>query len=100
VLAVLSALARRHLEALMTTATYKYQSDFAKKYVAEGEAKGKAEGKAEAVLTVLAARGLPVTEDARRRISACTDPAQLNAWIGLAATVGSVDALFDPPPRS
>jgi hypothetical protein len=99
VLAVLSASARHHLEALMTTGTYKYQSDFARKYFdqgkAEGEAEGKAEGKAEAVLTVIRARGLTVTDDACQRISACTDSEQLDTWIRLAATVDSIDALFD-----
>ena len=31
----------------MNTGGYEYQTEFARKYVAEGEAKGKAEGKAE-----------------------------------------------------
>jgi hypothetical protein len=73
----------------MATRTYRYQSDFAKRYFATG----KAEGKAEALLILLPARGLTVTDDARQRISACTDPAQLDTWIRLAATVDSVDPL-------
>ncbi|MBC6459444.1 hypothetical protein [Actinomadura sp. HBU206391] len=47
------------------------------------------------MLTVVRARGLTVTDDARQRISACTDPEQLGTWIRLAATVDSIDALFD-----
>ena len=55
VLTVLPVAARRHLEELMTT-TYQYQSDFARKYFAEGEA----QGEVRALLLVLAARGIDV----------------------------------------
>jgi hypothetical protein len=67
----------------MTAKTYEYQSDFAKRYVAqgeargraegeargraEGEARGRAEGEARGVLTVLAARGIAVPDDVRAR---------------------------------
>lgn len=46
VLASLSEAARRELRA-MDPVKYEYQSDFAKRYVAQGRAEGKAEGKAE-----------------------------------------------------
>ncbi|HEY3819803.1 MAG TPA: hypothetical protein VGL81_21705 [Polyangiaceae bacterium] len=77
--------ARAILEALMASGNYEYQSDFARRYVAQG----KAEGLARAVLTVLAARGLDVPEDLRARITACTDLAQLDAWLSRAATAAS-----------
>lgn len=106
VLAVLPEAARRHLEALMMTGTYEYQSDFAKKFFAEGraegevegeargEARGEAKGEAKAIIEVLTARGIPVPEDARARILTCTDLALLGTWIRLAATTDSIDALF------
>jgi hypothetical protein len=62
--------------------------------VAEGEAKGKAEGKAEALLRILAQRGLPVSEDQRRRILACTDLAALDGWLDRALFVASVNELL------
>ena len=45
----------------MKTGDYEYQSDFARRYVAEG----KAEGLAEAILDVLAARGFEIPSDVR-----------------------------------
>jgi hypothetical protein len=62
-------------------------SDFAKKYVADT--------KVEDILTVLATRGIPVTEEARERISGCTDLGRLQSWFHRAITVDTVDALFD-----
>jgi len=58
---------------------------------AEGEARGRAEGEARgraaAVLAVLAARQLSVTDEQGARIRACTDLTQLDKWLALAATV-------------
>ena len=88
----------------MSQGNYQYQSDFAKKYVAEGkaegEAKGKAEGeakgKAEAILRVLGARRLPVADAQRARVLACTDLALLDRWLDRAVTAASADeALAD-----
>lgn len=79
----------------MSHGNYEYQSDFAKKYVAqgraEGEAKGKAEGKAEGILRVLEARQLAVTEAQRERILACADLAVLDSWLVRAVTAASTD---------
>jgi predicted transposase YdaD len=85
---------------------YEYQSDFAKKYVAQGEAKGRAEGEAEgraagkaegeanALLHVLAARRLTVSDAQRARILACTDLDTLTRWIERAVTAETTDAVF------
>lgn len=78
----------------METGTYEYQSDFARKYVAEGREEGRAEGETKALLAVLSARGIDVSDDARERISNCADIEQIEAWIRLAVTVDSTDALF------
>jgi len=61
---------------------------------AAGFAKGEAKGKAAAVLAVLAARGVAVSNEARARIEACTDVAMLDRWISRAATVSSTDEVF------
>jgi hypothetical protein len=56
---------------------------------AEGETKGRAEGRAEALLGLLAARGLEVSEQLRARIRSCTDIATLDRWIARGATARS-----------
>jgi hypothetical protein len=90
VLATLPVVARHYLEELMATGTYEYQSDFARRYVAEG----KAEGKASAVLEVLDARGLDVPEPTRTRIMNCQDLDQLDRWLRRAVAVDAVNDLF------
>jgi flagellar biosynthesis/type III secretory pathway protein FliH len=103
VLAALPEAIRDYLEALMSAtairARYGYQSDFARRYYAEGEAKGKAEGEAKgeakAVLAFLDARGIEVPDPVREDIIGCTDLDQLDTWIRRAATATKVQELFD-----
>jgi hypothetical protein len=52
---------------------------------------GKAEGKAEAILTVLAARGVLISDDDRARITACADDERLRVWLVRAVMAGCVD---------
>ncbi|MGH3930044.1 MAG: hypothetical protein ACRDTF_08725 [Pseudonocardiaceae bacterium] len=94
VLAALPAAARRHLEALMSTHTYEYLSEYAQKFVTQGKAEGMAEGEASAVLAFLEARGIEVPGSARARIRKCRDLDQLDAWVRRAATADTVDDLF------
>ena len=111
----LNEAARLALEGIMKG--YEYQSDFAKKYVAqgrdegraegrtegrtEGRAEGLAEGRAEAtardVLTVLRARGLAVPDAARERILSQKDPERLERWLEKAAVAASAAAVLDEP---
>jgi flagellar biosynthesis/type III secretory pathway protein FliH len=119
----LNEAARRSLEAMMKG--YEYQSDFAKKYVAQGRVEGRAEGRTEGrvegrtegrvegraegriegrteaaarnVLTVLRARGLAVSDAARERILSQKDPERLERWLKKAAVADSVAAVFDEP---
>jgi hypothetical protein len=95
----LNKAARRTLEAMMKG--YEYQSDFAKKYVAQGRAEGLAEGRADAtardVLTVLRARGLAVSDSARERILSQKDPERLERWLEKAVVAASVAAVLDEP---
>jgi hypothetical protein len=99
VCAALGEAARSALEALMQVPPYReFQSDFVRKHAAlgraEGEAKGKAQGKAEALLAVLEARDLAVTEEQRTRILACQDVAELEQWVRKAVAVSATDELF------
>jgi flagellar biosynthesis/type III secretory pathway protein FliH len=111
----LNEAARRALEAMMKG--YEYQSDFAKKYVAQGRAEGHTEGLTEgltkglteglakgrteeaarAVLTVLRARGLAVPDTLRERILAQKDPDRLERWLEKAVVAASVAAVLDEP---
>jgi hypothetical protein len=70
---------------------YQYQSEFAKRYVAEG----RAEGEAQSVLKVLKARGLAVPDDVRERILAQKDPERLDRWLEKAAVASSVAEVVD-----
>jgi hypothetical protein len=98
VLKVLPAAARDYLERLLTTTSHRYVSDFARRYYdqgeAEGEAKGKAQGEAMAVLAVLDARGIKVSDKVRERVYESTDLGQLETWIRRAATASTADDLF------
>ncbi|GII80558.1 hypothetical protein Sru01_55400 [Sphaerisporangium rufum] len=107
VLAMLPAAAGQILEAMMSTGTREYKSDFARHYYgqgkaeglaegeAKGEARGEAKGEAKMLLLVLAGRGIAVPAGARARILDCTDLAQIEEWGGRAGTIDTIDDLFD-----
>lgn len=119
----LSEATLRAIEARMATGGYQYQSEFAKTYFAqgvaagrvEGRAQGRAEGKTEgraegraeaealtnakAVLAVLEARGLAVTEAQRERVLECVDLTKLERWLRRAATAKTAAAIFTQPKR-
>ena len=79
----------------MSTGTYEYKSDFARRYYGQGREEGRAEGEAKALLGFLGARGIVVPDDARERIMRCTDLDQLETWVRRAVTVSTVEDLFD-----
>ena len=95
----LNEAARRALEAMMKG--YEYQSDFAKKYVAQGRDQGRVEGRAEeaarAVLTALRVRGIAVPEATRERILAQKDPECLERWHERAIVAASLAEVLDEP---
>lgn len=90
----------------MQRGNYECQSEFAGKYVAEGQEEGRRQGREEgfneavrtAVFEVLDVRGLEVDAEMRQRILDCKDPAQLKLWLRKAAVVQSVQELFEPGP--
>jgi hypothetical protein len=101
VLAGLPPAPRARWEAYMTATTgHKYLSEKYRGLVAEGRAEGLAQGQARgesrAVLTVLDARGVPVPDDIREQIRACTDLAQLDIWLRRAATAATAEEVVNP----
>ena len=72
---------------------YEYQSDFAKKYVAQG----RTEEAARALLTVLRARGIAVPDAAREQILAQKDPERLERLLERAAVAPSLAEVLDDP---
>ncbi|MFF0854963.1 hypothetical protein ACWDU8_16645 [Streptomyces sp. NPDC003388] len=66
----------------------------------EGEARGEARGEAKAILRFLEARGISVPEEARDRITSCTDLDLLNHWLDRTPHVESVDDLFAEDPEA
>jgi hypothetical protein len=110
-LAALPEAARRYLEAQMSTHTFEFQSDYARRLraearaealaearaeaLAEARAEARIEGEAKALFDVLAARGWDVPDEVRRRITTCRDPEQLNRWLLRAVNAASLDDIFE-----
>lgn len=80
---------------------YEYQSDFARKYVAQGRAEGLTQGRAKEaahnLLSVLRVRGIAVPDTVRERILAQTDPERLERWLEKAVVAASVSEVIDEP---
>jgi hypothetical protein len=101
--AVVSKTALRILEEMMKTEAPQYYSEFFRNAFAQGkaegraagEAEGRAAGEAEALLVVLAARRVEVPDEARARITACTNLEQLKTWLTRAASITEIDMLFE-----
>ncbi len=98
VLRGLDELARQTLEALMERSEGSpYYSDFANKYYGQGRQEGRQEGRqqgqAEALLTVLSALGLAVSEQDRERILAGSAE-ELGRWIRAAATAADLSEVL------
>lgn len=64
---------------------------------AEGIAAGRAEGIAGALLTVLRARGIALSEAAQFRIASETDLERLKRWLERAAVAASIEDVIDEP---
>ncbi|MET9024010.1 hypothetical protein ABZW96_00150 [Nocardia sp. NPDC004168] len=79
---------------MTSTFKYEYQSDFARKYVAQGRDEGRTEEAVRALLLVLEARGIVVGQKTRAEITGCTDLDRLESWTRKAATAESEHDLF------
>jgi predicted transposase YdaD len=107
VLLSLSANALEGLEATMNSLGYEYQSDFARRYVAqgkaegrvegkvEGRAEGKVEGRVELTLKLLALRFGPLTEGDQTRVRSAQD-AQLDAIAERLLTAQTLEEALGP----
>ncbi|MFG3339731.1 hypothetical protein [Glycomyces sp. NPDC048151] len=62
---------------------------------ARGEARGEVRGKAKAVLEMFELRGIEVSDVARERILACTDPEQADRWFTSAFSASTAEEIFD-----
>jgi hypothetical protein len=71
VFAFLNDAARRALEADMQLDKYEYQSEFARRFLAQGREEGGVLALAGAVLDILDARGIVVAAEQREQIGAC-----------------------------
>lgn len=71
ILSSLSEAARRALRT-MDPAKYEYQSDFAKRYVAQGIMQGRAEGRVALVIRQLALRFGPLTDEVQNQIASAS----------------------------
>lgn len=102
VLASLGEAARKALQS-MDPAKYEYQSDFARRYLAqgriEGRAEGKAEGKAEMLRKILAVRFGRVSRDIEQRLAAASAD-EIDSLVERALKARSLRAVFGLPPRS
>ena len=94
VLTSLSEAAQRELRA-MDPAKYEYQSDFAKRFVAQGRAEGKAEGKASIVVRLLARRFGALPSEAENRIAAASAD-ELDAMAERLLTAQSLEEALGP----
>ena len=94
--ASMSEAARKALQS-MDPAKYEYQSEFARRYVAQGEAKGKAEGKAEGkvelLLKLLALRFGSISPAAEARLQAAST-AELDTFAERVLTAKSVEEVL------
>ncbi|MBB4777385.1 hypothetical protein ACN3XK_49585 [Actinomadura welshii] len=81
-------------EGIMQAGVYEWQSDFARKHIAEGKIEGKLEGEAELLLVVLESRGFKIDDGLRRRITSCQDLDQIHTWARRAVTASSLNDIF------
>jgi len=102
ILAMLGEVARAALEQIMNKATYEYQSDFARKYIAmgraegeaRGEARGKVAGEAQLLLKQLRFKGFTVAPELVVRVESCQDLPQLDLWAERVLTASTLEDVF------
>jgi hypothetical protein len=60
----------------------------------QGKQLGRADSATRVLLTILAARGIAITDQLRSRIAECGDPDLLERWATRAATSSTIDEVF------
>ncbi|MEU6239850.1 hypothetical protein [Streptomyces sp. NPDC047024] len=81
---------------LMTAIQYFWRHPLAEQVREEGREQGWVQAKAEMVLQILEWRGIPVPDDVRERVLACTDRDQVEVWAERALHATEADELFAP----
>ncbi|WP_413752981.1 hypothetical protein [Streptomyces sp. R-74717] len=71
-----------------------YKSPLSEEIRDEGRAEGRAEGVAKSILLLLAQAGIDVPDEARERITGCTDLDTLNRRLLRAPTAATVEDVF------
>jgi hypothetical protein len=66
----------------------------AEQLIEQGRAEGEQKGLRAAIISVLGARGLPLSEVGRARLTSCADASTLTRWLERAATATSEAAVF------
>jgi hypothetical protein len=84
-----SVLDEQRAEALMRS--------YAEQLIERGLQQGRLRGRAEALLRILAARGVPVSDEAQQRILTCTDMATLDRWFDLSLKATTLSDVLDNP---
>jgi hypothetical protein len=80
---------QRRWKVIMAKQAFAYQSELRTEWMDEGRTEGRTEGEAIALIRVMQARGVELSEQARARIRGCRDQAQLLEWLDRAATAAS-----------
>ncbi|MGW3112544.1 hypothetical protein [Streptomyces sp. NPDC001091] len=79
---------------LMTAIQYFWRHPLAEQVREEGREQGWIQAKAETVLQVLEWRGIPVPDDVRDRVTACTDRNKVEVWAQRAVHAADAEDLF------
>ena len=83
------------IEATMNSLGFEYQSDFARRYVAQGRAEGKAEGRVEMILKLLVLRFGPLTQSVQDHVRGAQG-AQVDAVAERMLTAQTLDEVLSP----
>jgi predicted transposase YdaD len=83
-------------EATMNSFGYEYQSEFARRYVAEGKAEGRMEGRVELALKLLASRFGRLSDEAQTRVRSAQD-GQLDTVLERMLTAQTLEEALGPP---
>jgi hypothetical protein len=92
VYASLGEAARKSLQT-MDPAKYEFQSEFARRYLAEGEAKGEARGEAKVVLKLLALKFGPLSDEVTARVKSAS-AAELDQWTDRVLSATTLDEVL------
>jgi predicted transposase YdaD len=90
---------QQRVEALMWTVGHRLRAEGRKQGRAEGLAEGLAKGRADWVLRILAARGVRLDAESRKRIRRCKDLATLDRWLDRALHAHSLSEVLDDSER-